>query len=171
MGLTAFRVRPRYFVVCRNARLGFVAAAVEQEKFRGKKILTGFPPKPSFSHHQSHAAVVFFQSQFEDALVGAAQVPAVVHGDGTSRIQTVRKETNSLYHELISSFSKPGYSIQRFTEGFSHRTREVGHDEAHLRGRQTARAAIQAATISRPTVSRASSTLAAVISHASNMCR
>jgi hypothetical protein len=26
MGLTAFGVRPRYFVVCRNACLGFVAA-------------------------------------------------------------------------------------------------------------------------------------------------
>jgi carbamoyltransferase len=36
----------------------------------------------------------------------AALVPAVVHGDGTSRIQSVRKETNPFYHELISGFSK-----------------------------------------------------------------
>lgn len=32
------------------------------------------------------------------------QVPAVLHVDGTSRIQTVRRETNPRYHKLISAF-------------------------------------------------------------------
>jgi len=31
-------------------------------------------------------------------------VPAVIHVDGTSRIQTVRRETNPRYHRLISAF-------------------------------------------------------------------
>ncbi len=34
----------------------------------------------------------------------AARIPAVVHVDGTSRIQTVRKQTNPRYHALISAF-------------------------------------------------------------------
>lgn len=33
-----------------------------------------------------------------------AKIPAVVHADGTSRIQTVRAETNPRYHKLISAF-------------------------------------------------------------------
>jgi carbamoyltransferase len=33
-----------------------------------------------------------------------SKIPAVVHVDGTSRIQTVRKETNAKYHALISHF-------------------------------------------------------------------
>jgi carbamoyltransferase len=33
-----------------------------------------------------------------------AQVPAVVHVDGTGRLQTVSRKTNPLYHELISEF-------------------------------------------------------------------
>ncbi|MEN8217070.1 MAG: carbamoyltransferase C-terminal domain-containing protein, partial [Pseudomonadota bacterium] len=34
------------------------------------------------------------------------QIPAVVHVDGTSRIQRVKKETNPRYHLLISEFQK-----------------------------------------------------------------
>ncbi len=34
----------------------------------------------------------------------ASQIPAVVHVDNTSRIQTVSNKTNPLYHKLISSF-------------------------------------------------------------------
>ncbi|MDI3284227.1 carbamoyltransferase C-terminal domain-containing protein [Polyangium sp. 15x6] len=33
-----------------------------------------------------------------------AQIPAVVHVDGTSRVQTVRTETNPRYHKLIVAF-------------------------------------------------------------------
>ena len=36
----------------------------------------------------------------------ANTIPAVVHIDKTSRIQSVRKETNPLYHSLISEFSR-----------------------------------------------------------------
>ena len=34
------------------------------------------------------------------------KIPAVVHVDGTSRIQTVKKEVNPRYHQLISEFYK-----------------------------------------------------------------
>ncbi|MDI1475042.1 carbamoyltransferase C-terminal domain-containing protein [Polyangium sp. y55x31] len=33
-----------------------------------------------------------------------AQIPSVIHVDGTSRVQTVRAETNPRYHKLISAF-------------------------------------------------------------------
>ncbi|MSP05364.1 MAG: hypothetical protein EXR05_09040 [Acetobacteraceae bacterium] len=33
-----------------------------------------------------------------------ALIPAVVHEDGTGRLQTVRAEANPLYHALISAF-------------------------------------------------------------------
>jgi carbamoyltransferase len=36
----------------------------------------------------------------------AARIPAVVHADGTSRIQTVRAETNPLFHRLIAEFER-----------------------------------------------------------------
>jgi carbamoyltransferase len=36
----------------------------------------------------------------------ARSIPAVVHADGTSRIQTVRAETNPLFHRLISEFER-----------------------------------------------------------------
>jgi carbamoyltransferase len=56
-----------------------------------------FPGK-AFSPYMSFAVPALVEK--------AALVPAVVHGDGTSRIQSVRKETNPFYHELISGFSK-----------------------------------------------------------------
>jgi carbamoyltransferase len=36
----------------------------------------------------------------------AARIPAVIHVDGTSRIQTVRAETNPLFHRLIAEFER-----------------------------------------------------------------
>jgi carbamoyltransferase len=36
----------------------------------------------------------------------AKRIPAVVHADGTSRIQTVRAETNPLFHGLIAEFER-----------------------------------------------------------------
>jgi carbamoyltransferase len=35
-----------------------------------------------------------------------ARVPAVVHVDGTARMQTVKKETNPRFYELIKEFEK-----------------------------------------------------------------
>ena len=32
-------------------------------------------------------------------------MPAITHVDGTARVQTVRRETNQRYHELISRFA------------------------------------------------------------------
>jgi carbamoyltransferase len=32
------------------------------------------------------------------------EIPAVVHVDGTSRIQTVRPETNELYYRMLAAF-------------------------------------------------------------------
>jgi carbamoyltransferase len=37
---------------------------------------------------------------------GAARIPAVVHSDGTSRIQTVRAETNPRFYRLITEFER-----------------------------------------------------------------
>jgi len=34
------------------------------------------------------------------------QIPAVIHEDGTCRLQTVNKEQNPLYYDLISEFYK-----------------------------------------------------------------
>jgi carbamoyltransferase len=34
------------------------------------------------------------------------EIPAVVHVDGTGRLQTVKREQNRLYYQLISKFSK-----------------------------------------------------------------
>ena len=34
------------------------------------------------------------------------KIPAVTHVDGTSRLQTVSKEINSLYYDLINEFYK-----------------------------------------------------------------
>jgi carbamoyltransferase len=36
----------------------------------------------------------------------AAQIPAVIHVDGTARIQTVNKSQNPLYHDLLTAFKK-----------------------------------------------------------------
>ena len=38
----------------------------------------------------------------------AGEIPAVVHVDHTARIQTVRKETNPLFHRLIGAFQAAG---------------------------------------------------------------
>lgn len=34
-----------------------------------------------------------------------ARLPAITHVDGTARLQTVRRDTSPLYHELISQFA------------------------------------------------------------------
>jgi carbamoyltransferase len=36
----------------------------------------------------------------------AARLPAVTHVDGTARLQTVRRETNALYHDLLVRFGE-----------------------------------------------------------------
>ena len=38
--------------------------------------------------------------------VKRSEIPAVTHVDYTARIQTVHKETNKKYHDLINSFYK-----------------------------------------------------------------
>jgi carbamoyltransferase len=38
--------------------------------------------------------------------VSRDKIPAVVHVDGTARIQSVHKETNPMFHKLIDEFSK-----------------------------------------------------------------
>ena len=34
------------------------------------------------------------------------KIPAVVHVDGTARVQTVRKDLSPLYHELLTEFDR-----------------------------------------------------------------
>ncbi len=46
-------------------------------------------------------------------------IPAVVHEDYTSRIQTVKRETNPLYYELISSFEKKSGTPVIFNTSFN----------------------------------------------------
>jgi len=57
----------------------------------------------------------FFENTFEspfmginfEAKAGAENtIPAVIHTDHTARIQSVNKDTNPLYHDLITEFSK-----------------------------------------------------------------
>jgi carbamoyltransferase len=36
--------------------------------------------------------------------VRAHEIPAVVHVDGSGRVQSVKRDVNSLYHQLISDF-------------------------------------------------------------------
>jgi len=40
--------------------------------------------------------------------VSRSEIPAITHVDYSARIQTVHKETNPLYHGLISEFEKIG---------------------------------------------------------------
>jgi carbamoyltransferase len=34
------------------------------------------------------------------------RIPAVVHADGTARVQTVRRDADSRYHRLLSAFAR-----------------------------------------------------------------
>src|SRR3954470_17200529 len=44
--------------------------------------------------------------------VPRSDIPAVTHVDYSARIQTVHKETNPAFHDLLSSFkAKTGYSV------------------------------------------------------------
>jgi carbamoyltransferase len=43
---------------------------------------------------------------FEKLKVKRSQIPAVTHVDGSARIQTVTRETNPLYWEIIDAFRK-----------------------------------------------------------------
>ena len=50
--------------------------------------------------------VPFMMEVFQIRAEKRALIPAVCHVDGSGRLQTVHRETNPLYHELISSFSR-----------------------------------------------------------------
>ncbi|HEY4512149.1 MAG TPA: carbamoyltransferase C-terminal domain-containing protein [Candidatus Paceibacterota bacterium] len=48
----------------------------------------------------------FMEINFDVKKSKRQKIPAVTHVDGTSRIQSVNRKTNSLYHKLIDSFYK-----------------------------------------------------------------
>jgi len=48
--------------------------------------------------------VPFMMQVFQIRPERRASIPAVTHVDGSGRLQTVRRETNPLYHRLIASF-------------------------------------------------------------------
>jgi len=48
----------------------------------------------------------FMTVTFDATPRARAEAPAVVHVDGTSRIQTVRRETNELYHRFLAAFER-----------------------------------------------------------------
>jgi carbamoyltransferase len=50
--------------------------------------------------------VPFMMQVFQIRAEKRAQVPAVCHVDGSGRLQTVHADTNPLYHQLISEFSR-----------------------------------------------------------------
>ncbi len=49
--------------------------------------------------------VPFMMQVFQVREAKRALIPAVTHVDGSGRLQTVHRETNPLYHQLISAFS------------------------------------------------------------------
>ncbi|OFV92131.1 MAG: hypothetical protein A3G76_14705 [Acidobacteria bacterium RIFCSPLOWO2_12_FULL_65_11] len=73
-------------------------------------------------HHESHAASAFYPSPFEQAAfvtmdgvgewatssigLGRSTIPAVTHVDYSARIQTVRRETNPTYYDIIEAFHR-----------------------------------------------------------------
>ena len=48
--------------------------------------------------------VPFMMKVFQIQEQKRSQLPAVCHADGSGRLQTVHKDTNDLYHSLISAF-------------------------------------------------------------------
>ena len=51
-------------------------------------------------------AVPFMEKVFDIKKEKQNEIPAVTHVDGTGRLQTVSKETNPLYYDLINKFYK-----------------------------------------------------------------
>src|SRR4029453_1700088 len=49
-------------------------------------------------------SVPFMMQVFQVREEKRALIPAVTHVDGSGRLQTVHRETNPLYHQLISDF-------------------------------------------------------------------
>jgi carbamoyltransferase len=50
--------------------------------------------------------VPFMMQVFQVRVEKRRQVPATTHADGSGRLQTVHRDTNPLYHQLISEFEK-----------------------------------------------------------------
>jgi carbamoyltransferase len=51
-------------------------------------------------------AVPFMMQVFQIRAERRSQIPAVTHVDGSGRLQTVRRQTNPRYHQLIDAFYK-----------------------------------------------------------------
>jgi carbamoyltransferase len=66
----------------------------------GPSILAGF--EKNWFEDAAESRFMLFTARFKPGR--AAQVPAVAHVDGTTRPQSVHKQTNPLYHGLISAF-------------------------------------------------------------------
>ena len=60
------------------------------------------------------------------------RIPAVVHADGTCRVQTVRQSVNPRYHELISEFVGPDGRA----DGAEHVVQRQRADRVHARRRR-----------------------------------
>lgn len=59
------------------------------------------------NHHKSSSlSSEFMEINFMAKKNKVKKIPAVVHVDGTSRVQVVNKKTNPLYHKLIFEFQK-----------------------------------------------------------------
>jgi carbamoyltransferase len=69
-----------------------------------------FAPSVLYDHAQTYfdmpegAVVNFMEQVYQVREAKRAEIPAVVHNDGTGRLQTVSREHNAIYHRLIKSF-------------------------------------------------------------------
>ena len=65
------------------------------------------------ARHRIHAPVaVENASGLERLKIPRSDIPAATHVDGSARIQTVHRETNPLFHDLLSAFAaKTGYPV------------------------------------------------------------
>jgi len=65
------------------------------------------------ARHRIHApAAVENASGLERLKIPRSDIPAATHVDGSARIQTVHRETNPLFHDLLSAFAaKTGYPV------------------------------------------------------------
>lgn len=75
-----------------------------REEFR--PVAPSIPHELADPYFQRYVDSPYMTQTFTAAPLTRQKVPAVVHADGTSRLQSVHRETNPLYHDLITRLGK-----------------------------------------------------------------
>jgi carbamoyltransferase len=57
------------------------------------------------ARHRTHAPVDIENAGLERLKIPRSDIPAATHVDGTARVQTVHRETNPRFHDLLSAFA------------------------------------------------------------------